>query len=51
MLHTKYHDNQPAGFLKGFTIYVHGGHLCHVTSIILINFHFHVPKSLHIKFG
>ena len=29
----------------------HGGHLGHVTSIILIIFHFHVPKSLHTKFG
>ena len=34
---------------KGFfTIYGHGGYLDHVTSIILINFHFHVPKSLHV---
>ena len=29
-----------------FTIYGHGGHLGHVTSIMLIDFHFHVPKSL-----
>ena len=34
-----------------FTIYGHGGHLGHVTSIILIYLHFHVPKSLHTKFG
>ena len=32
--------------MKGFTIYRHGGHLGHVTSIISTNFHFHVPKSL-----
>ena len=33
---------------EGFvTIYGHGGHLGHVTSIMLINFHYHVPKSLH----
>ena len=56
MLHTKNHGNQPAGsgeedFLRVFTIYGHGGHLCHETSIILINFHFLVPKSLHTKFG
>ena len=56
MLHTKFRGNQPAGFgeedFEGFfTIYGHGGHLYHVTSIILINFHFHVPKSLHTKFG
>ena len=33
------------------TIYGRGGHPGHVTSIMLINFHFNVPKSLHIKFG
>ena len=38
MLHTKFHENQPAGsgedFLRVFTIYEHGGHLGHVTSIM-----------------
>ena len=39
MLHTKFCENWPAGsgeedFFKGFTIYGHGGHLGHVTSII-----------------
>ena len=34
-----------------FTIYGHGGHLGHVTSIISLNFHFHVPENLHTKFG
>ena len=39
------------GFRSFFSIYGHGGHLGHVTSILLINFHFLVPKSLHTKFG
>ena len=30
-----------------FTIYGSGGYLGHVTSIMLVNFHFLVPKSLH----
>ena len=56
MLHTKFRGNQHAGsgeedFWRVFTIYGHGGHLCHVTSIILLHFHFHVPKCLHTKFG
>ena len=34
-----------------FTIYGRGGHLGHVTSIMLINFHFLVPESFHTKFG
>ena len=56
MLHTKFRGNQPAGsgeldFLRVFTIYGHGGHLGHVTSIILINLHFLVPERFHTKFG
>ena len=56
MLHTEFRGNQSTGseeedFCRFSTIYGHGGHLGHVTSIILTNFHFHVPKSLHIKFG
>ena len=52
MLHTKFCGNQPAGsreeeFCWVFTINGHGGHLGHVTSIILLNFHLHLPKSLH----
>ena len=31
---------------RGFTIYGHGDHLGHVTSIIFMNFHFIVPESL-----
>ena len=35
-----------------FTMYGHGGHLGHVTSIILkMDFYFHVPKGLHTNFG
>ena len=56
MLHTKFHGNRPASsrgedFLGVFTIYGHGGHLGHVTSIMLINFHFFIPESFHTKFG
>ena len=55
MLHTKFRGNRPAGsgedFYMFFTIYGRGGHLGHVTSIMLINFHFLVPESFHTKFG
>ena len=56
MLHTKFCGNRSTspreeGFLSVFTIYGNGGHLGHVTSIMLFNFHFNVPKSLHTKFG
>ena len=56
MLHTQFRGNRPAGsgdevFLRGFTIYGHGGHLGHVTRIILTNFHFLVPESFHTKFS
>ena len=30
-----------------FTIYGHGGHLSHVTSILSSDFHFLVPESFH----
>ena len=53
MLNSKFRGNQPAGFgedfLRVFTIYGRGGHLGHVTSIMLINFHF--LESFHTKFG
>ena len=50
MLHTKFRGNRPAGvgkedFSKVSTIYGHGRHHGHVTSIISTNFHFHVPKN------
>ena len=56
MPQTKFRENWPAGsreeaFLRVFTIYGHVGHLGHVTSIILTNFHFIVPESFHTKFG
>ena len=54
MLYTKFHGNQPASsgeedFYRVFTIYGHGGHLCHVTSIMSSDFHFLVPLSFHKK--
>ena len=56
MLHTKFHGNRPAGsgeedFQRVFTIYGHGGHLGHMTSIMSSDFHFLVPESFHTKFG
>ena len=50
MLHTKFRGNRPAGsteedFRRIFTIYGHVGHLGHVTSIMLSDFHFLVPES------
>ena len=36
---------------KIFTIYGHGGHLGHVTRIMLTNFNFLVPESFHTKFS
>ena len=55
MLHTKFRGNRPAGsteedFRRIFTICGHVGHLGHVTSIMLSDFHFLVPKSFHTKF-
>ena len=38
-------------FQRVFTIYGHGAHLGHVTRIMLISFHFHVPKSNLVKIG
>ena len=32
-------------------MYGHGGHLGHVTRIMLTNFHFLVPESFHTKFS
>ena len=55
MLHIKFRGNRPAGsgedVLRDFTIYGHGGHLGHVTIIMLTNFHSPIPESLHINFG
>ena len=55
MLHTKFPGNRSTGSgeedFKGFTIYGHGNHLGHVTSIMSPNFHFLVPESFLTKFG
>ena len=55
MLHTKFRGNRLTGsgeeFGKIFTLYGLIGHFGLVTDIIFQNFHFHVPKSLHTKFG
>ena len=32
-------------------MYGHGGHLGHVTKIMLTNFYFLVPESFHTKFN
>ena len=56
MLNTKFLGNRPPGsteedFQRIFTIYGRVGHLGHVTSIMLSDFHFLVPESFHTKFG
>ena len=56
MLHAKFRGNRPAGsgekdFWRVFTIYGHGGHFGHVTSIMSSDFHFLVLESFHTKFG
>ena len=56
MPNTKFRGNRPAGsteedFQRIFTIYGRVGHLGHVTSIMLSDFHFLVPESFHTKFG
>ena len=55
MLHTNFHENRPASsgedFLRVFTIYGHGSHFGHVTSIVSSDFHILVPESFHTKFG
>ena len=55
MLHIKFHQIGPLVPGKNmfkclYNIYGHGSHLGHVTSIILMKFHFLIPKSLHTKF-
>ena len=42
---------KPVSLLFDQPTYGRGGHLGHVTSIMLINFHFLVPESFHTKFG
>ena len=38
-------------FKRVFTIFGHGGHPGHVTSIMSSDFHFIVPESFRKKFG
>ena len=56
MLHIKFRGNRPAGsteedFRRIFTIDGRVGHLGHVTSIMLSDFHFLVPESFYTQFG
>ena len=56
MLYTKFLGNLPAGseeedFYAVFTIYGHGDHLGHVTSIMSSDFHLLVPERFHKKNG
>ena len=55
MLHTKFRGNRPASFgedfCRVFTIYGHGSHLGHVTSIMSSDFHYHVLESFHTNVG
>ena len=56
MLHTKFCGSRPAGSTEEdirriYTIYGRVGHLGHMTSILLSDFHFLVPESFHTKFG
>ena len=56
MLHTKFHGNRSASsgeedFKRVFTIYGHGCHLGHVTSIMSSDFYFIVLESFHTEFG
>ena len=38
-------------FEGDFTIYGHGSHVGHLTSIMCTKFHYHVPESLPTKSG
>ena len=55
MLHTKFRGTRPAGsgedFIRVFTIYGHGGHIGHVTSIMSSDFYFLETESFYKKFG
>ena len=55
MPHTKFQDHRSIDsgeedFEKVFSIYGHGGHVGHVTQLIYIHFHFHLPSSFHVNF-
>ena len=54
MLHIKFHGNRSASsgeedFQRVSTIYGHGSHLGHVTSIMSSDFHFLVPENIQKK--
>ena len=56
MLHTKFHENRPAGsgeedFCMVFTIYGRGGHFGHMTQVPRTKFRSPYPRRVHIKFG
>ena len=53
MLHTKFRGNKFTGFrVEDFLCFICAWKPSgHVTCIMSVNLHFHVPKSLHIKFG
>ena len=56
MLRTKFHGNQPAGsgkedFLRFLPYIGMRGHLGHVTSMTLTNFHFLVTGNFHTNFS
>ena len=50
MLHTKFRS-MVSEIFEGFLPFMGMVAILVVTSIISINFHFHVPKCLHTKFG
>ena len=49
MLYAKFYDHRTSGsgeeIFKGFTIFVYGGHLGHVTKTIFTKFMFPLPKE------
>ena len=54
MLHTKFQGKRHTGseegdFQRVLTLYGHGGHIGHVTKLILIDFHFLVPTKESVK--
>ena len=64
MLQAKFQNHRPSGsveekkififlffFFFFFAIYIHGGHLGHVTLTIYTHFHSHFLILPHIKFG
>ena len=55
MLHTKFRGNRSTDsgkyFERFYHIHGHGSHLGHVTSIMIMHFHFLLPESKHTKCG